>query len=142
VHDHQGCLVTQREVGVDTASFGAGLKSALRQAPDVILMRRDARPRDGRGGSALLRDRAPGAPGPSHANNANQAVRAVPQLLPGRAARASVYAQLALNIRGIVSQRLVPKPDGQGRRSAIGDAQHAARRRPDAKGEDRGDSSA
>ncbi len=98
VHTHKGCVVTQREVGVDTASFGAGLKSALRQAPDVILI-------------GEMR-------GTLHANNANQAVERVMNFFPAEM-HVQLYAQLALNLRGIVSQRLIPRADGAGRVAAV-----------------------
>jgi twitching motility protein PilU len=117
VHDHQGCIVTQREVGVDTASFAAGLKSALRQAPDVILI---GEMRDLETVEAALHFSETGhlVLGTLHANNANQAVERVLNSFPGEL-HAQIYAQLALNIRGIVSQRLVPRADGQGRVAAI-----------------------
>ena len=117
VHDHQGCVITQREVGVDTDSFGAGLKSALRQAPDVILI---GEMRDLETVEAALHFSETGhlVLGTLHANNANQAVERFLNFFPA-ALHAQVYAQLALNVRGIVSQRLVPKADGRGRVAAI-----------------------
>ncbi|HKQ57013.1 MAG TPA: PilT/PilU family type 4a pilus ATPase [Candidatus Eisenbacteria bacterium] len=117
VHDHQGCIITQREVGVDTASFAAGLKSALRQAPDVILI---GEMRDLETVEAALHFSETGhlVLGTLHANNANQAVERVLNFFPGEL-HAQIYAQLALNIRGIVSQRLVPRADGKGRVAAI-----------------------
>ena len=117
VHDHQGCVVTQREVGVDTASFAAGLKSALRQAPDVILI---GEMRDLETVEAALHFSETGhlVLGTLHANNANQAVERFLNFFPGEL-HAQIYSQLALNIRGIVSQRLVPRADGAGRAAAI-----------------------
>jgi twitching motility protein PilU len=117
VHDHQGCVVTQREVGVDTASFGAGLKSALRQAPDVILI---GEMRDLETVEAALHFSETGhlVLGTLHANNANQAVERFMNFFPAEL-HVQIYAQLALNIRGIVSQRLVPKASGSGRVAAI-----------------------
>ena len=117
VHDHQGCVVTQREVGVDTASFGAGLKSALRQAPDVILI---GEMRDLETVEAALHFSETGhlVLGTLHANNANQAVERFLNFFPAEL-HAQIYAQLALNIRGIVSQRLVPRVGGEGRVAAI-----------------------
>ncbi len=117
VHDHQGCVVTQREVGVDTASFPAGLKSALRQAPDVILI---GEMRDLETVEAALHFSETGhlVLGTLHANNANQAVERFLNFFPGEL-HAQIYGQLALNIRGIVSQRLVPKASGEGRVAAI-----------------------
>ena len=117
VHDHQGCVMTQREVGVDTASFAAGLKSALRQAPDVILI---GEMRDLETVEAALHFSETGhlVLGTLHANNANQAVERFLNFFPGEL-HPQIYAQLALNIRGIVSQRLVPRADGAGRAAAI-----------------------
>jgi twitching motility protein PilU len=117
VHPHKGCVVTQREVGVDTASFAAGLKSALRQAPDVILI---GEMRDLETVEAALHFSETGhlVLGTLHANNANQAVERVMNFFP-QESHVQIYQQLALNLRGIVSQRLVPKSDGKGRAAAI-----------------------
>ncbi len=117
VHPHKGCVVTQREVGVDTASFAAALKSALRQAPDVILI---GEMRDLETVESALHFSETGhlVLGTLHANNANQAVERVLNFFPAEA-HAQVYVQLSLNLRGIVSQRLVPRADGKGRVAAI-----------------------
>jgi twitching motility protein PilU len=117
VHPHRGCVVTQREVGVDTASFAAGLKSALRQAPDVILI---GEMRDLETVEAALHFAETGhlVLGTLHANNANQAVERVLNFFQAEL-HAQVYQQLSLNLRGIVSQRLVPRADGRGRVAAI-----------------------
>jgi twitching motility protein PilU len=117
VHDHHGCVITQREVGVDTASFAAGLKSALRQAPDVILI---GEMRDLETVEAALHFSETGhlVLGTLHANNANQAVERFLNFFPSEQ-HGQIYAQLALNIRGIVSQRLIGKASGEGRVAAI-----------------------
>ncbi len=117
VHEHQGCVVTQREIGVDTASFAAGLKSALRQAPDVILI---GEMRDLETVEAALHFSETGhlVLGTLHANNANQAVERFLGFFPAES-HEQVYAQLSLNLRGIVSQRLVPRASGAGRVAAI-----------------------
>ncbi len=117
VHPHKGCVVTQREVGVDTASFASGLKSALRQAPDVILI---GEMRDLETVEAAIHFAETGhlVLGTLHANNANQAVERVMNFFPIEQ-HAQMYQQLALNLRGIVSQRLVPKAGGSGRVAAI-----------------------
>jgi twitching motility protein PilU len=117
VHPHKGCVMTQREVGVDTASFGAGLKSALRQAPDVILI---GEMRDLETVEAAIHFAETGhlVLGTLHANNANQAVERVMNFFPVEA-HAPIYQQLALNLRGIVSQRLLPRATGTGRVAAI-----------------------
>jgi len=117
VHPHQGCVITQREVGVDTESFAAGLKSALRQAPDVILI---GEMRDLETVEAALHFSETGhlVLGTLHANNANQAVERFMNFFPAES-HAQIYAQLALNVRGIVSQRLVRRASGDGRAAAI-----------------------
>jgi twitching motility protein PilU len=117
VHPHRGCVVTQREVGVDTASFAAGLKSALRQAPDVILI---GEMRDLETVEAAIHFAETGhlVLGTLHANNANQAVERVMNFFPVEA-HAQMYQQLGLNLRGIVSQRLLPRAGGAGRVAAI-----------------------
>jgi twitching motility protein PilU len=117
VHPHRGCVITQREVGVDTSSFAAGLKSALRQAPDVILI---GEMRDLETVEAALHFAETGhlVLGTLHANNANQAVERVLNFFNSDL-HEQIYAQLSLNLRGIVSQRLVPKIDGKGRVAAI-----------------------
>ena len=109
--------MTQREVGVDTGSFAAGLKSALRQAPDVILI---GEMRDLETAEAALHFSETGhlVLATLHANNANQAVERFLNFFPGEL-HAQIHGQLALNIRGIVSQRLVPRADGKGRGAAI-----------------------
>jgi twitching motility protein PilU len=117
VHPHKGCVVTQREVGVDTASFAAALKSALRQAPDVILI---GEMRDLETIEAALHFSETGhlVLGTLHANNANQAIERFINFFPPESHH-QVYLQLALNVRGIVSQRLVPRASGEGRVAAI-----------------------
>jgi len=117
VHPHRGCIVTQREIGVDTASFATGLKSALRQAPDVILI---GEMRDLETVEAALHFSETGhlVLGTLHANNANQAVERFINFFPPEG-YAQVFTQLALNVRGIVSQRLVPRSSGEGRVAAI-----------------------
>ncbi len=117
VHPHKGCVITQREVGVDTASFAAALKSALRQAPDVILI---GEMRDLETVEAAIHFAETGhlVLGTLHANNANQAVERVMNFFPTEA-HPQLYGQLALNLRGIVSQRLVPAAKGAGRVAAI-----------------------
>jgi twitching motility protein PilU len=117
VHAHKGCVITQREVGVDTDSFAAALRSALRQAPDVILI---GEMRDLETVAAAIHFAETGhlVLGTLHANNANQAVERVMNFFPHEA-HAQLYGQLALNLRGIVSQRLVPVVSGAGRVAAI-----------------------
>ena len=117
VHPHKGCVITQREVGVDTASFATGLKSALRQAPDVILI---GEMRELETVEAAIHFAETGhlVLGTLHANNANQAVERLMNFFPNEA-HAQMYQQLGLNLRGIVSQRLLPRASGPGRVAAI-----------------------
>jgi twitching motility protein PilU len=117
VHPHKGCVITQREVGVDTASFASALRAALRQAPDVILI---GEMRDLETVEAALHFAETGhlVLGTMHANNSNQAVERVLNFF-GADLHAQIYSALSLNLRGIVSQRLVPRADGKGRAAAI-----------------------
>jgi twitching motility protein PilU len=117
VHEHRGCLVNQREVGADTRSFAAALRAALRQAPDVILI---GEMRDVETVEAALHFVETGhlVLGTLHANNANQAVERVLNFFPG-ALHPQLCVQLSLNLKGIISQRLVPRADGRGRAAAI-----------------------
>jgi len=117
VHNHKGCVITQREVGVDTASYAAGLKSALRQAPDVILI---GEIRDLETMEAAMHFSETGhlVLGTLHANNANQAVERIMGFFDN-AEHPQLFIQLGLNLRAIISQRLVPHADGVGRVAAI-----------------------
>ncbi|HTK31571.1 MAG TPA: PilT/PilU family type 4a pilus ATPase [Candidatus Saccharimonadaceae bacterium] len=117
VHSHKGCVVTQREVGVDTASYSAALKSALRQAPDVILIG-EIRDLETMESAIHFAETGHLVLGTLHANNANQAVERVMNFFPAEL-HTQTYTQLSLNLRGIVSQRLVPRADGAGRAAAI-----------------------
>ncbi len=117
VHEHRGCVVTQREVGVDTDSFASGLKSALRQAPDVILIG-EMRDVDTVEASLHFCETGHLVLGTLHANNANQAIERFLNFFP-LAAHNQICAQLALNVRGIISQRLLPQATGEGRVAAI-----------------------
>jgi len=117
IHPHKGCVVSQREVGLDTASFPAALRAALRQAPDVILI---GEMRDLETAEAALHFAETGhlVLGTLHANNANQAVERVINFFPSET-HGQLFAQLALNLRGVVSMRLVPRADAKGRAAAI-----------------------
>jgi len=117
VHSHKGCVVTQREVGVDTDSYAAALKSALRQAPDVILIG-EIRDLETMESAIHFSETGHLVLGTLHANNANQAVERVMNFFSVEL-HAQIYTQLSLNLRGIVSQRLVPSTDGVGRVAAI-----------------------
>ncbi|MGE3474407.1 MAG: PilT/PilU family type 4a pilus ATPase [Rhodospirillaceae bacterium] len=116
VHDHKKCIVTQREVGVDTDSFDAALKNTLRQHPDMILI---GEIRDMKTMEHALNIAETGhlAMATLHANNANQAIERVVNLFPNEMHH-QILLNLSLNLRGIISQRLVPKVGG-GRTAAL-----------------------
>lgn len=116
VHEHQKCLITQREVGVDTNSFDAALKNALRQKPDAILV---GEIRDHLVMEHALNIAETGhlAMATLHANNANQAIERIVNFFD-RSVQAQVLLNLSLNLRGILSQRLVRTKTG-GRRAAL-----------------------
>lgn len=105
VHSHKKSLITQREIGVDTASLQIALKNALRQAPDVILI---GEIRDTATMEAAMTFAETGhlCLATLHSNNANQALERVMNFFPEQR-HAQIYMQLSLNLRGIVSQRLV-----------------------------------
>lgn len=116
VHEHKKCIVTQREVGVDTDSFEAALKNTLRQHPDLILI---GEIRDMATMEHALNISETGhlAMATLHANNANQAIERVVNFFP-QEMHQQIHLSLANNLRGIISQRLVPK-NGGGRAAAI-----------------------
>jgi twitching motility protein PilU len=110
VHPHKRCIVTQREVGTDTLSYASALKNTLRQAPDVILI---GEIRDAETMEAALAFAETGhlCLSTLHANNANQALERIMTFFPSER-HAEIGLQLSLNLRAIVSQRLVPKANG------------------------------
>jgi len=116
VHPHKNCVVTQREVGLDTDSWEAALKNALRQAPDVILMG-EIRDREAMEHAIAFSETGHLCLATLHANSANQALDRIVNFFP-EDRRAQVLMDLSLNLRGMVSQRLIPKQDGKGRAAA------------------------
>lgn len=117
VHQHQGCIVTQREVGIDTESFDIALKNTLRQAPDVILIG-EIRSREVMDYAIAFSETGHLCLATLHANNANQALDRIIHFFPADRHN-QLYMDLSLNLRGIIAQQLIPTPDGQGRRAAI-----------------------
>lgn len=117
VHDHGQCVVTQREVGIDTKSFDDALKSSLRQAPDVILIG-EIRSMETMEYAMSFADTGHLCVATLHANNANQAIERIMHLAP-HAQHEKLRFDLSLNMRAIVAQQLVPTPDGKGRVAAI-----------------------
>lgn len=117
VHEHRQSIVNQREVGVDTESFEAGLKSALRQAPDVVLLG-EIRSRETMEYALTFAETGHLCVATLHANNANQALERIMHLVPKEKHQQLLF-DLSLNLRGIVAQQLVPTKSGKGRRAAI-----------------------
>ncbi len=117
VHEHNGCIITQREVGVDTASFEAALRNTLRQAPDVILIG-EVRTRETMEHAIAFAETGHLCVTTLHANNANQALDRILSFFP-KDRRDQVLLDLSLNLRAIVAQQLIPTPDQQGRCVAV-----------------------
>jgi len=117
VHPHKNCLVTQREVGLDTDSWEAALKNTLRQAPDVIVMG-ELRDRETMELAIAFSETGHLCIATLHANSANQAMDRMINFLPDER-RAQLLMDLSLNLRAIVSQRLIPRLGGTGRVSAV-----------------------
>jgi len=117
LHSHKNCIVTQREVGIDTLSFDDALKSSLRQAPDVILIG-EIRSMETMEYAMSFADTGHLCVATLHANNANQAIERIMHLAP-RDLHPKLRYDLSMNIRAIVAQQLVPTVDGKGRVAAI-----------------------
>ncbi|MEI6734485.1 MAG: PilT/PilU family type 4a pilus ATPase [Comamonadaceae bacterium] len=117
VHPHKNCVVTQREVGIDTDSWGAALKNTLRQAPDVILMG-EIRDRETMEHAVSFAETGHLCMATLHANNANQALDRVINFFPEER-RAQLLMDLSLNLKAMVSQRLIPRQDGRGRVAVV-----------------------
>jgi twitching motility protein PilU len=117
VHDHKNCLITQREVGVDTNSWEAALKNTLRQAPDVILIG-EVRERETMEHAIAFAETGHLCMCTLHANSANQALDRIINFFPEER-RAQLLMDLSLNLKGLVSQRLIPLKDAKGRAAAI-----------------------
>lgn len=111
MHTHKKCFVTQREVGSDTASFHAALKNTLRQAPDVILLG-EIRERDTMEHAIAFAETGHLAMATLHANNANQALERIINFFPEERHQ-QVYMNLAMNLKAILSQRLLKTIDGK-----------------------------
>jgi len=113
VHQHKNCIVTQREVGIDTESFEVALRNTLRQAPDVILVG-EIRTRETMEQSIIFADTGHLCLATLHANNANQAFGRILNFFPADR-HPQIWMDLSLNLKAIVAQQLIPKPDGKGR---------------------------
>ena len=117
VHEHGKSIITQREVGLDTESFDAALKSSLRQAPDVILIG-EIRSQETMEYALSFAETGHLCIATLHANNANQAIDRIMHLVPADQ-HGKLLFDLALNLRGIIAQQLVPTIDGNGRVAVI-----------------------
>jgi len=117
VHPHRNCLITQREVGVDTDSWEAALKNTLRQAPDVILIG-EIREMEVMEHAVAFAETGHLALGTLHANNSNQAMDRIINFFP-EARRHQLLMDLSLNLKAVVSQRLIPLKEGKGRAAAV-----------------------
>jgi twitching motility protein PilU len=117
IHQHKGCIVTQREVGLDTDSFEVALKNTLRQAPDVIMIG-EIRTRETMEYAVAFSETGHLVLATLHANNANQALDRIIHFFPADRHN-QLWMDLSLNLRGMVAQQLIPTPDGKGRRAVI-----------------------
>ncbi|MDP3083379.1 MAG: PilT/PilU family type 4a pilus ATPase, partial [Rubrivivax sp.] len=117
VHPHKNCIVTQRELGIDTDSWEAALKNTLRQAPDVILMG-EIRDRETMEHAIAFAETGHLCMATLHANSANQALDRIINFFPDER-RTQLLMDLSLNLRALVSQRLLPNQKGRGRVAAV-----------------------
>jgi len=117
VHEHAGCIITQREVGVDTENWDIALKNTLRQAPDVILIG-EIRTREGMDHAIAFAETGHLVFATLHANNANQAMDRIINFFPEER-KNQLLLDLSLNLRGVVAQQLVPAKDGKSRHLAL-----------------------
>jgi len=117
VHQHLGCIITQREVGLDTESYEVALKNTLRQAPDVILIG-EVRTKETMQHAITFAETGHLCLCTLHANNANQALDRILHFFPEEM-HGQIFMDLSLNLRGIVAQQLVKRADGKGRYPAI-----------------------
>ena len=117
IHPHAGCMVTQREVGIDTISFEVALKNMLRQAPDVIMIG-EVRTKETMEHAITFAETGHLCLCTLHANNANQALDRIIHFFPPER-HTQLWMDLSLNMRGMIAQQLVPTPDGSGRRAVV-----------------------
>ncbi|MES2663872.1 MAG: PilT/PilU family type 4a pilus ATPase, partial [Pseudomonadota bacterium] len=117
LHRHQGCIITQREVGVDTDSYEIALRNTLRQAPDVIVIG-EIRSRETMEYSLMFAETGHLVLATLHANNADQALERIINLFPAER-RDQIWMELSLNLRAIVAQQLIPLPDRKSRIPAV-----------------------
>lgn len=116
IHDHKNCIITQRDVGIDTYSFGIGLKNALRQMPDVIVIG-EVRDREAMEQAIVFAETGHLCLATLHANNAHQAIERIINFFPEERHR-QILQNLSFNLKAVMSQRLVRNVQG-GRSLAI-----------------------
>jgi twitching motility protein PilU len=117
VHEHAGCIITQREVGIDTESYEVALKNTLRQAPDVILIG-EIRDRETMNHAIAFAETGHLCLATLHANNANQAMDRIINFFPEER-RPQLFMDLSMNLKAFLAQQLIPRADGKGRRVCI-----------------------
>jgi twitching motility protein PilU len=117
IHQHEGCIVTQREVGIDTESFEVALKNMLRQAPDVIMIG-EVRTRQTMENAITFAETGHLCLCTLHANNANQALDRIMHFFPPER-HPQLWMDLSLNLKAMIAQQLIPTPDGKGRRACV-----------------------
>ncbi|MCS6997434.1 MAG: PilT/PilU family type 4a pilus ATPase [Casimicrobiaceae bacterium] len=117
VHEHRNCIVTQREIGTDTESWGVALKNSLRQAPDVITIG-EIRDRESMDYAIAFAETGHLCLATMHANNTNQALDRIINFFP-EDRRQQLLMDLSLNLKAFISQRLIPRRDGRGRVPAV-----------------------
>jgi twitching motility protein PilU len=117
IHEHAGCLITQREVGMDTESFDVALKNTLRQAPDVILIG-EVRTAETMQQALTFAETGHLCLCTLHANNANQALDRIQSFFPAELHN-QVWMDLSLNLKSMVAQQLLPRKDGKGRTPVV-----------------------
>ncbi len=117
VHPHKNCIITQREVGIDTDGWDLALKNTLRQAPDVILMG-EIRDRETMDHAVAFAETGHLCMATLHANSANQALDRIINFFPEER-RQQLLMDLSLNLKALVSQRLLPRREGKGRVAAV-----------------------
>jgi twitching motility protein PilU len=117
VHGHKNCIITQREVGIDTDSYEVALKNTLRQAPDVILIG-EIRDRETMEHAIAFAETGHLCLSTLHANSTNQALDRIINFFPEER-RPQLLMDLSLNLKSVISQRLLPRADGEGRVPAV-----------------------
>jgi len=117
IHEHGNCIVTQREVGMDTESFDVALKNTLRQAPDVIMIG-EVRSAETMAQALTFAETGHLCLCTLHANNANQALDRIQSFFPAELHN-QVWMDLSLNLKSMVAQQLLPRKDGKGRAPVV-----------------------